>query len=73
MFVNTMSAVDKCSLRNRDNLMQPIHMQLYQKLETFSRFLSEFSKSRLDFEYFQKKHDAHRLFISEATACEKPG
>ena len=68
-----MSAVDKCSLRNRDNLMQPIHMQLSQKLKTFSRFLSEFSKSRLDFEYFQKKHDAHSLFISEATACEKPG
>ena len=35
LFVNTMSAVDKCSLPNRDNLMQPIHMQLSQKLKTF--------------------------------------
>ena len=42
LFVNTMSAVDKSSLHNRDNLMQPIHMQLSQKLKTFSRFLLKF-------------------------------
>ena len=68
-----MSVVDKCSLPNRDNLMQPIHMQMSQKLKTFSRFFSAFSKSRLNFEYFQKKDDAYSLFISEATACEKRG
>ena len=66
-----MSAVDKCSLPNRDNLMRPIHMQLSQKLKTFSEFFNVFSKSRLIFEYFQNKDDAHSLFISEATACEK--
>ena len=68
-----MSAVDKCSLPNRDNLMQPIHMQLSEKVRTFSRLFNVFSKSRLSFEYFQKKDDAHSLFISEATACEKHG
>ena len=68
-----MSGVDKCSLPNRDNLMQPIHMQLSQKLKTFSEFFPAFSKSRLHFEHFQKKDDAHTLFICEATACEKPG
>ena len=68
-----MSAVDKCSLPNRDNLMQPIHMQLSKKVKTFSRFFNVFSKSRLSFEYFQKKDDAHSLFISEATASEKHG
>ena len=68
-----MSAVDKCSLPNRDNLMQPIHMQLFEKVKTFSRFFNVFSKSRLSFEYFQKKDDAHSLFISEATVCEKHG
>ena len=68
-----MSAVDKCSLPNTDNLMQPIHMQLSQKLKTFSGFFNIFSKSRLSFEYFQKKDDAHSLFISEANACEKGG
>ena len=68
-----MIAVDKCSLPNRDNLMQPIHMQLFQNLKTFSQFFSAFSKSKLHFEYFQKKDDTHSLFISEATACEKRG
>ena len=68
-----MSAVDKCSLPNRDNLMQPIHMQLSQKLTKFSRYFNLFSKSRLNFEYFQKTDDAHSLFISEAAASEKRG
>ena len=68
-----MSAVDKCSLPNTDNLMQPIHMQLSQKLKTFSEFFLAFSKSRLNFEHFQKKDDAHSLFICEAKACEKRG
>ena len=66
-----MSAVDKCSLPNRDNLMQPIDMQLSQKLNTFSRFFPALSKSSLNFEHFQKKDDAHSLFICGATACEK--
>ena len=64
-----MSAVEKCSLPNRDNLMQPIHMQLSQKLKTFSYFFNVFSKSRLSFEYFQKKDEGNSLLISEATAC----
>ena len=68
-----MSAVGMCSLPNRDNLMQPIHMQLSQKRKSFSRFFNVFSKSRLSFEYFQKKDDAHSLFISEASACKKRG
>ena len=44
LFVNTMSAVDKCSVPNRDNLMQPIHMQLSQKLKTFCSFFLHFRK-----------------------------
>ena len=66
-----MTAVDKFSLPNRENLMQPIHMKLSEKLKTFSRFFNVFSKFRLNFEYFQKKDDANSLFISETTACEK--
>ena len=68
-----MSAVDKCSLPITDNLMQPIHMQLSQKLKIFSRFFSAFSKSSLNFEHFQKKDDAHSLFICGPLACEKRG
>ena len=73
LFVNTMSAVDKCSFRHTDNLMQPIHIQLSQKLKTFSQLFPAFSKSRLNFEHFQKKDEAHSLFLCEATACEKRG
>ena len=64
LFVNTMTAVDKCSLPNRDNLMQPIQMQLFQKLKTFSEFFPAFSKSKVNFEHFRKKDDAHSLLIS---------
>ena len=68
-----MTAVDKSSLPNKDNLMQLVHMQLSQKLKSFSRFFSAFSKSKLNFEYFQKKDDARSLFIAQATACKKRG
>ena len=42
LFVNTMCAVEKCSLPNRDNFMQPIHMQLSQKLKTYFSFILHF-------------------------------
>ena len=67
LFVKILSAVDKYSLPNRDNLTDPIQMELSQKLKIFSEFLSAFSTSRLNFEHFQKKDDPHSLFISEAT------
>ena len=73
LFVNTMSAVDKCSFPKRDNLMQPIHMQLSQTLKTSSQFFGAFSKSKLNSKHFQKKDDAHSLFFSEATACKSRG
>ena len=53
--------------------MQPIHIQLSQKPKKFSQFFLAFSKYHLNFEHFQKKDDAHSLFICEATACEKRG
>ena len=36
VFVNTLTADDKHYLLNKDNLTQPIQMQLYQKQKTFS-------------------------------------
>ena len=73
LFVNTMTAVDKCSLPNRHNLTQPIHKELSQKLKSFSQFFRAFSKFWLNFEHFERKDDSHSLFISEATACENRG
>ena len=58
-FTNRLSADGKYSLLNRDNLMQPIQMQLYRKQKTFSDFFSAFLKSSLNFEHFFKKDDPH--------------
>ena len=54
-FPNTLSADGKYSLVNRDNLTQPIQMQLSQKQKTFSQFFSAFLKSTLNLEHFPKK------------------
>ena len=73
LFVNKKNAVDKCFPPNRDNLMTPIHMQFSQKLKSFSEFFSAFSKSKVNFEPFQKWDAPHSLFICEATTSEKRG
>ena len=55
MFVNILTAADKCFLPNRDNLRQPIHVILFQKQKTFSEYFSAILKSRLNFENFENK------------------
>ena len=57
MFVNTLTADDKYSPLNRDNLTDPIRLQLSQKQQAFPQFFLTFSKSTLNFEHFQKKDD----------------
>ena len=42
LFVNTMGAVEKCSLPNTENLMEPIHVKLSQKLKTFRSVIFHF-------------------------------
>ena len=59
MFVNTLTADDKYSLLNRDNLAQKYPTPLSQKHTAFSEFFLAFSKSTLNFEHFQKKDDRH--------------
>ena len=55
LFINTLSADGKNSLLNRDNLTQPIQMQLSGKQKTFCEFFAAFLKSRLNFEHFHQK------------------
>ena len=55
MFANILTADDKYSLLNRDNLRQPIQMQLSQKQKTFSKFVKAIVKSKLNFPHFEKK------------------
>ena len=71
MFVNRLTADDKYSLLNRDNLTQSIQTLLSQKQKTFSQIFSSFLKSTLNFEHFQKKDDPHSRCISEITVSEK--
>ena len=59
LFVNTLTLDDKDYLLNRDNLTQPIQMQLYQKQKTFSEFFFAFLKSILNFKHLPKKDDPH--------------
>ena len=45
---------------NRNNLMEPIRIQLYQKQKAFSEFFFfSFLKPILNFKYLPKKEDRH--------------
>ena len=55
LFVNTLSAVDKCCFYCKDNLMQPIQMQLSEKLKTFSSFSLHFRSVSQILDIFRKK------------------
>ena len=60
LFVNTLTVNDKHYLLNRDNLTQPIQIQLSQKKKTFSEIFFAFLKSILNFKHLRKKDDPHR-------------
>ena len=70
LLVNTLTANENYLVLRRNNLKIPIHMQLSQKLKTFSQFFSAFLKSRLNFKYFESNDDRHRFCISEITDSE---
>ena len=63
LFVNTLTADDKHYVLNRDNLTQPIQMQLSQKETTFYDFFFffffAFLNSTLNIKSFLKKDDPH--------------
>ena len=56
-FVNTLAVNDKHYLLNRDNLTQPIQIQLSQKKKIFSDLFFAFLKSILNFKHLPKKDD----------------
>ena len=59
IFVNTLTVNDRHYLLNRDNLTEPIQIQLSQKQKNFSEFFFEFLKSILNSKYLPKKDDPH--------------
>ena len=59
LFVKTLTVDEKHYLLNRDNLTQPIQIQLSQKQKTFSEFFFAFLKPILNFKHLPKKDDPH--------------
>ena len=70
--INTLSPDGKYSLFNRENLTQPIQIQLPRIQKSFSHFFSEFFIGSTNFEHFLKKDDPCCWCISEITDPEKP-
>ena len=66
-----MNADDKHYLLNRENLTQPIQMQLSEKQKVFSQFFFGFLKSMLIFKHFLKSDDLQSRYISGNTDSEK--
>ena len=57
LFLNELTVNDRHYPLNRDNLTQPIQMQLSEKQKTFSEFFFAFLKSILNFKHLPKKDD----------------
>ena len=70
LLVNTLAANNMYLVLDKDNLTLPIQIQLSQKQNIFSLFFATFSKSTINFEYFEKKDDVHSFCISEITDSE---
>ena len=73
LFCNTLTAGQKYSLLNRDNLMQHTQTQLSLKKKNFYGFFSPFLTLRFYFQHIQKKHDPHSWCIFEVTDSENHG
>ena len=58
LIVNALTADDKHYLLHRDNLRQPIQMQLSQKQKNFSEFFFAFFKFILNFKHLPTKDDS---------------
>ena len=68
-----MTADDKYSLCNKENVQQPIQMELSKKQKNFPEFVASVLTYTANFEYFEKKDDPHSLCISEITDCKRFG
>ena len=73
LFVNALTADDKYSGSNMQNLAQQIQTQLSRKEKTFSRFFIAFLKCAWNLEHSQKKDEYPSLIISEIIDAERRG
>ena len=73
LFVNALTADDKCSGSNIQNLQQQFETPLSQKQKTFSGFFIAFVTCAWNLEHFQKKDEYPSLIISEIIDAERRG
>ena len=73
LFVNALTADDKYSGNNMQNLQQQFQTPLSRKQKTFSRFFIAFLKCAWNLEYFRKKDEYPCLIISEIIDAERRG
>ena len=73
LFVNALTADDKYSGGNMQNLLQQFQTPLSQKQKSLSGFFIAFLKCAWNLEHFQKKDEYPTLIISEIIYAETRG
>ena len=73
LFVNALTADDKYSGSNMQNLRQQFQTTASQKQKIFSRFFIAFLKYAWNLEHFQKKEEYPSLIISEIIDAKRRG
>ena len=68
-----LTANDRYSLCNSENLQQQLQMQLSNKQTSFSDFFLSFLKFPSTFQHFQVKDDPDSLYILEIADWERHG
>ena len=73
LFINALTADDKYSGSNMQNLQQQFQTPASQKQKIFSGFSIVFLKCAWKLEHFQKKDEYSSLIISEIIDAERRG
>ena len=73
LFVNVLTADDKYSGSNMQNLLQQFQTPLSKKQKTFSGIFIAFLQWTWNLEHFQKKDEYRSLIISEVIDAERGG
>ena len=73
LFVNALTADDKYSGSNMQNLQKQFQTPAFQKQKTFSGFFIAFLKCAWNLEHFRKKDEYSSLIISEIIDAERRG
>ena len=73
LFVNALTADDKYSGSNMQNLPQQFQTPLSRKQKTFSGFFIAFVKCAWNLEHFRKKDEYPILIVSEIIDAESCG